>query len=99
MFLGVMSRSSKLVKQLRSGMKLVSLGERYGGERLEAACARALEYDLIDVRRLQRILLRALDATPAAPAERGDEPPLGSRYARPPGAFDHRQLRLAEATG
>jgi hypothetical protein len=86
--------------KLRAGMKLVSLGERYGGERLDAACARALAYDLVDVRRLQRILLRALDAEPPATSAAAEAaPPLGSRFARPPEAFDHRQQRLAEAMG
>jgi len=33
--------------KLRAGLKLVSLGERYGGERLDAACGRALAYGLI----------------------------------------------------
>ncbi|MBK9611514.1 hypothetical protein [Candidatus Amarobacter glycogenicus] len=75
-------------------------GERYGGERLDAACARALAYDLVDVRRLQRILLRALDAEPPATSAAAEAaPPLGSRFARPPEAFDHRQQRLAEAMG
>lgn len=83
--------------KLRAGQKLLSLGEKYGGERLDAACARALAYDLIDVRRLQRILLRALDAG-ERPVEEATEP-LGSRFARPPSAFDHRQQRLVEATG
>ena len=86
--------------KLRAGMKLVSLGERYGGERLDAACARALKYDLVDVRRLQRILLRALDAeTPVPSTTEAVSPPLGSRFARPPGAFDHRQRSFWEATG
>jgi transposase len=86
--------------KLRAGLKLVSLGERYGGERLDAACARALFYGLVDVRRLQRILLRALDAE-ERPADKVKEvtEPLGSRFARAPEAFDHRQQRLAEAAG
>ena len=82
--------------KLRGGLKLVSLGEKYGGERLDAACARALSYDLVDVRRLHSILLRALD-TEERPVEEATVP-LGSRFARPPGAFDHRQQRLVEVT-
>lgn len=78
--------------KLRAGLKLVSLGERYGSAQLDAACARA---HLIDVRRLQCILLRALDAEDRPVAEVTE--PLGSRFARPAGAFDHRQQRLAEA--
>ena len=36
-------------------------GERYSPERLDAACRRALSVDLIDVRRLERILVEALE--------------------------------------
>ncbi|MBI2767685.1 MAG: transposase [Chloroflexi bacterium] len=82
--------------KLRAGQKLVSLGERYGGERLDAACKRALAYDLVDVRRVHRILLQALG--PATPAEAGAATPLGSRFARPGSAFDHHQPALQEAT-
>ncbi len=63
--------------KLRQGQKLIRLGERYSAERLDAACRRALEVDLIDVRRVERILTEALEqeTTPAQP------PPL------PPGRF------------
>jgi hypothetical protein len=37
--------------KLRQGQKLLRLAERYTQERLEAACARALGFDLVDVRR------------------------------------------------
>ncbi|MFN0093244.1 MAG: IS21 family transposase [Dehalococcoidia bacterium] len=83
--------------KLRQGQKLLSLGEKYSAARLDAACARALAFDLIDVRRLQRILLRALD-TEQAPVDAVTEP-LGNRFARPPEAFDHRQRHLTEAVG
>ena len=47
--------------KLRQGHKLIRLGERYSPERLDAACRRALSVDLIDVRRLERILVEALE--------------------------------------
>jgi transposase len=80
--------------KMRQGQKLLSLGEKYSAARLDAACSRALAFNLVDVGRLHRILLRALDAEERQ-AE-GPLSPLGSRFARPPGAFDHRQR---EATG
>jgi hypothetical protein len=80
--------------KMRQGQKLLSLGEKYTAARLDAACSRALAFDLVDVRRLHRILLRALDAE-ERPVEE-PQSPLGSRFARPPSAFDHRQR---EATG
>jgi len=79
--------------KLRAGQKLLGLGERYTATRLDAACARALSYDLIDVRRLHRILVHALDVETLPPAT--DGPPLAGRFARPGSAFDH---RLREVT-
>ena len=81
--------------KMRQGQKLLSLGEKYTATRLDAACARALAFDLVDVRRLHRILFRALDAE-ERPVEDQSAAPLGSRFARPASAFDH---RLREATG
>ena len=47
------------------------LAERYTAERLDAACARALGFDLVDVRRLERILVLALEheGQPSPPAD------------------------------
>ena len=56
--------------KLRQGHKLIRLGERYSPERLDAACRRALSVDLIDVRRLERILVEALEQEATQP-----EPP------------------------
>ena len=42
--------------RIRQGHKLRRLGERYTPQRLGAACQRVLEVDLIDVRRVERIL-------------------------------------------
>ena len=38
--------------RIRQGHKLIRLGQRYTPERLDAACRKALEVDLIDVRRV-----------------------------------------------
>ena len=47
--------------KVRQGHKLIRLGQRYTPERLDSACRRTLEVDLIDVRRVERILLQALE--------------------------------------
>ena len=47
--------------KIRQGHKLLRLGERYTAQRLDAACRKALSVDLIDVRRLERILVQALE--------------------------------------
>ena len=47
--------------RIRQGHKLIRLGQRYTPQRLDAACRKALKVDLIDVRRVERILLQALE--------------------------------------
>jgi hypothetical protein len=79
---------------IRSGQKLLSLGEKYGPERLDAACERALSYELVNVRRLGRILAQALDREERLGEQPG--PPLGARFARDPATFDHSR-RAVEA--
>lgn len=77
--------------KLRRVEKLLRLVERYTPERVGAACARALGFDLIDVRRLERIVALALEreGLPAPPiAERVREAPAG-RFARAADAFSH----------
>jgi transposase len=78
--------------KLRQGQRLLRLAERYTPERLDAACARALGFDLVDVRRLERILALALEheGQPAAPTEQRVQPLPSGRFARPGSAFDHR---------
>ena len=72
--------------KVRQGHKLLRLGERYTAQRLDAACRRALEVDLIDVRRLERIPVQALEeeTTPQPPV-----PLTQGRFARPGSVFSH----------
>ena len=78
--------------KLRQGQKLIKLADRYTAERLDAACARALGFDLVDVRRVEKILVRALDreGPPTPPADDRVHLLLPGRFARPGTAFDHR---------
>ena len=72
--------------KVRQGHKLIRLGQRYTAERLDAACREALEVDLIDVRRVERILVQALEQEPLP-----DLPtalPTG-RFARPGSVLLH----------
>ena len=67
--------------KMRQAQKLLRLGERYTASRLDAACRKALEVDLIDVRRLERILIEALEQEAAtSPVAAGASPP--GRFAR-----------------
>ena len=72
--------------KIRQGHKMLRLGERYTAQRLDAACRKALAVDLIDVRRLERILVQALEqeALPQLPL-----PLPPGRFARPGSVFAH----------
>src|SRR5437870_2246765 len=78
--------------KLRQGQRLLRLAERYTPERLDAACVRALGFDLVDVRRLERILVLALEheGQPIPAAEQRVQSLPSGRFARPGTAFDHR---------
>lgn len=59
--------------RLRQAQKLLGLGERYGAARLDAACGRALAFDLLDVYRVARILEQGLES------DRTTEPVTGQQ--------------------
>ena len=84
--------------RIRQGHKLLRLGERYTAQRLDAACRRALAVDLIDVRRLERILVQALvqaleqETMPQLP---WPWPP--GRFARPGSVFAYTASQRAQS--
>ena len=47
--------------RLRQAQKLLRLAERYGAARVNAACARALAFELLDGRRVEGIVRTALE--------------------------------------
>jgi len=71
--------------KMRQAFKLLRLGDKYTPLRLNSACEKALSVDLIDVRRVERILMEALEQE-ALPAAAAMAPPPG-RYARPGNVF------------
>jgi hypothetical protein len=73
---------------LRQAHKLLRLAARYGAPRVNAACARALAFELLDVGRVETILRTAVEREPG-PAARGRLVPLPARFARPPESFAH----------
>jgi len=81
--------------KLRQAQKLLRLGNKYGKARLEAACRRALCFDLIDVRRVQKILEAALAESAGDTASRGGQLVLVSpaRFLRPAHSFTHTERR------
>lgn len=74
--------------RLRQAQKLLRLAERYGAARVNAACARALAFNLVEVRRVETIVRTALEHEPPE-SERGRVIPLPARFARPPRSFAH----------
>ena len=74
--------------RLRQAQKLLRLAERYGAARVNAACARALAFELLDVRRVEKIVRAALERAPG-PAEGAEIRPLPARFARAPESFTH----------
>jgi hypothetical protein len=47
--------------KLRQAQKLIRLVDKYGARALDAACRRALGFELINVHRVEQIVLRGLD--------------------------------------
>ena len=74
--------------KMRQVYRLLGLVRRYGPGRVDAACARALEVEVVDVTRIARMLERALEgsstteATPTAEAT-----VIDLRFARPKDDF------------
>jgi len=71
--------------KMRQAYKLLRLGEKYTPSRLDSACSKALSVDLIDVRRLERILVEALEQE-AMPVLAASTSPPG-RFVRPGRVF------------
>jgi hypothetical protein len=74
--------------RLRHVYRLLGLVRRYGAERVERACERALSCDVVDVTRISRMLERALEeksSPPLPPPPAGHLVPL--RFARPAAEF------------
>lgn len=57
----IMERRQHPEQGFRASLGLMRLGSRYGGERLEAACERALRFDLVSFRGVRNILEAGLD--------------------------------------
>lgn len=69
--------------RLRQAQKLLRLAERYGAARLEAACRRALDFDLQDVYRVQRILEQGLESQTEPQPIVGQQAALALKFLRP----------------
>ena len=70
--------------KVRQGHKLIRLGQRYTPQRLDDACRKALAVDLIDVRRVERILVEALEQSEV---QEHPQPLPPGRFTRPGSVF------------
>lgn len=68
----------------RACMGVMRLGKRYGKERLEAACARAVAARAIRYKSVESILSRGLDALPLDESVADEPTPKNHEYVRGP---------------
>lgn len=72
--------------KMRQAYGLLRICDRYGAARVDAVCARALAFDVLDVGRIERMLKMARTLEEAT-ENAGKLVPLSSRFARDPAAF------------
>ena len=77
--------------KIRQAQKLLRMGTKYGWHRLDRACRRALAFQLINVHRVESILLQDLDRLATAKESEGPTQviPIQLRFQRPAGSFTH----------
>jgi transposase len=69
--------------RLRTALGILTLAHKFSPRRLEAACARAVQYDDVTYGTVKRILDRGLDHTPVSPAPAIGSPSTLPLFARP----------------
>jgi hypothetical protein len=72
--------------RLRTVQAILRLEESVGAKRLEAACARAAYFGVVDYRHIKKILNAALDREPLPETGKG-QPLLSHIFARREGEF------------
>ena len=75
--------------RLRSAQKLLGLADRYGVDRADAACRRALRFELIDVYAVERILKQGLENDSTTEPVTGQQAALDLKFLRPADHFVH----------
>jgi transposase len=86
--------------KLRQAQKLVRLVDKYGAEALDSACRRALGFELINVHRVEQIVLRGLDRDDDEAATAQGKLVQGSlRFLRQPHSFTHSTTEEEDSDG
>lgn len=78
--------------KLRQAQKLISLGKKYGNERVESACRRAIAFSLSNVYRVENIIKEATATLPLFDEQSIDEKPGSTtqpRFHREADYFTH----------
>jgi hypothetical protein len=73
--------------KMRQVYALLGLVKRWGPERVNTACARALETEIISVPLIDRMIERATENQPAPARRAAAQPGRAPRFARDPGHF------------
>lgn len=74
--------SDRIAERLRAAQGVIRLHEKYGKERLEAACRRALDHDSPHYRTVKTILAGGHDQRPEPALPTSEPKPHGGRFAR-----------------
>jgi hypothetical protein len=83
--------------RMRQVYALSGLVKKWGAERVDTACARALEAEAVSVSLIGRMLERATEGQ--APPKRGPNAAPAGRFARDPGHFAVVQTLPLDTTG
>ncbi len=75
--------------KIRQAQKLLRLSKKYGEHRVASACRHAPAFELINVRRVESILLKDLDQLELPIAHDAAGIPIETRFLRSPGSFSH----------
>jgi len=72
--------------KLRQAQKLLRLVDKYGTQRVDEACSRAIDGELYNVQRLERIIMLNLRRQAPSTSESRAQP-MPAKFLRPPGQF------------
>ncbi len=85
--------------KLRQARAVLRLCSKYGSQRVDAACRRALDFEVINVKKVERIIKLAPQSDPPplkVDDDRGDEVvQLPLRFQRPVGSFSRHPCKAA----
>jgi len=88
-FLGKLLAGDFPWAKLRQAQALLRLSNKYGRDRVNAACRRAVYFELYNTKRVQQIVEHELESDADPDAPRGQLIALPARFLRPANSFSH----------